>query len=253
VSSTPASTGDTPDIAESFGTGAWKFTPEVVEVFNEHVTASVPFYDAMQDLVAQCSDWLLPAGGLVADLGASTGTTVKRIFDRHPDRRLRAALYDVEQPMLDRAAKELSDCATGGVEYLCHPIQDPPLMHRDADLTISLFTLQFLPLRDRVAALRNARLCATETGALIVAEKVRPVDARWAEIGNDVSHDWKADHGIDAAAIRAKSRALRGVLMPYPEPTLTKAITAAGWTCPEVLFRWHSWVIVGAFATVAGF
>lgn len=247
---TERSTGSAPDIAESFSTGAWRFTSEVAEVFPEHVRASVPFYDAIQDLVAECSDWLLPDGGLVADLGAATGITVRRIMDRHPGRSLRAALYDVEQPMLDKAAELFP--GSDRVQYFDHPVEQP-LKHSEADLTLALFTLQFLPLRDRLAALRNARACATETGALIVAEKVRPVDSRWAEIAIDVSHDWKEDHGIEALAIRAKARALRGVLVPYPESTLSGMIKTVGWCAPEVLFRWHSWIVMGAFATATGF
>lgn len=241
-----------PDIAERFNTGAWQFTPEVADVFPEHVRASVPFYDAIQDLVAEASDWLLPDGGLVADLGAATGITVHRIAARHPERTLRAILYDNEPSMLDRAAEHLSGLTNTSVEYIPADITQP-LKHGDADLTLSLFTLQFLPLRARVAALRNARLCASETGALLIAEKVRAPDSRWAEIGNDASHDWKATHGITDAAIRAKARALRGVLQPYPETTLIQAVKTAGWCCPEVLFRWHSWLVLGAFATSTGF
>jgi tRNA (cmo5U34)-methyltransferase len=239
------------DIAESFQTGAWEFTPEVAGVFPEHVRASVPFYDAIQDLVAETTDWLVPSGGLVADLGAATGTTAELICKRHPDRNIRFALYDESQAMLDRARIVLAELACGP-ELHAVRIQDPPLKHSDADLTLALFTLQFLPARDRVAALRMARLCSAETGALIVAEKIRPVDSRWAEISVDVSHDWKAAHGVSDAAIRAKARALRGVLRPYPQATTLKMITAAGWTSPEILFRWHAWAVIGAFATDAG-
>ncbi len=31
-----------------------------------------------------------------------------------------------------------------------------------------------------------------------------------------------------------------------------RAVTDAGWCCPEILFRWHSWSALGAFATPAG-
>lgn len=247
----PSTPAPTADVAEQFGTGGWAFTPAVVDVFPEHVRASVPFYDAIQGLVAQASDWLLPAGGLVADLGCATGITVRGIMDRHPAREVRAVLYDTESAMLDAALKTLAD-VSGRVVAHQSPIEQP-LHHSDADLTLALFTIQFMPLRDRLAALRNARLCSNESGALIVAEKIRPVDARWAEISTEVSHDWKADHGISPEAIRAKARALRGVLVPYPQSTLMMTVKAAGWCEPEVLFRWHSWIVVGAFATVAGY
>jgi tRNA (cmo5U34)-methyltransferase len=255
VPNTDESTADTPvyqDVAESFASGAWSFTPDVVDVFDSHVRASVPFYDAIQDLVAGLSDWLVPQGGLVADLGAATGTTVRNILNRQAHRDVAAVLYDIEQPMLDQAAKNLAGAPARHIEYVCAPIQHPPYVHTDADLTLALFTLQFLPLRERVAALHMARMSARETGALIVAEKVRPLDSRWHEISTDSSHDWKASHGITPEGIRAKSRALRGVLQPHPQDTLIHSITAAGWHDPEILFRWHQWVVIGAFATRCG-
>jgi tRNA (cmo5U34)-methyltransferase len=258
VLNTPASTADqdTPapagDIAETFATGAWEFTPAVVDVFPEHVRASVPYYDAIQDLVAEAADWLLPDDGILVDLGAATGTTAHRIAQRHPARHLRVTLYDRERAMLDRAAETLAGVSSLHVDYVQADIRRDPIGHEEADLTLALFILQFLPVPDRVRVLRNAHQAAARTGALIVAEKVRPPDARWAEIASDASHDWKAQHGIPDSAIRAKARALRGVLQPYPETTLRQAVTDAGWTSPEVLFRWHSWLVLGAFATPTG-
>lgn len=238
------------DVAERFEAGGWEFTPEVTEVFDDHVRASVPFYDAIQDLVAETSDWLCPAGALVADLGASTGTTVERIIRRHPDRKIRAALYDEQPAMLAKATGRLVDPVAAG-HVTMHPrrLQDGPLAHDGADLTLALFTLQFLPWADRVQVLAAAHKASAPTGALLVAEKVRPVDPRWAEIAAEVSHDWKAVHGISAEAIRAKARALRGVLVPAPLGALTGAVRDAGWHQPEVLFRWHQWVLIGAYAT----
>lgn len=238
------------DIAESFPSGGWKFTPGVANVFDEHVRASVPFYDAIQDIVAQATDWLVPAGGLVADLGASTGTTVARILDRNPERLARAALYDESPAMLAKAATRLTEqVAAGRVTLHSMRVQDGPLKHDGADLTTALFTLQFLSWPDRLGALKLARAHAAATGALLIAEKVRPLDSRWAEIGSDVSHDWKAEHGITPDAIWAKARALRGVLLPQSVGALTAAMLTAGWHTPELLFRWHQWILIGAYAS----
>lgn len=236
------------DVAEQFETGGWEFTPAVAEVFDEHVRASVPHYDIIQAIVADLSDWLLPDNGLIADLGASTGTTVANLIARHPERHLRAALYDESSPMLAKAVDRLTQpVALGDVKIHTQRIQ-APLKHLNADLTTCLFTLQFLPYGERQHVLEQAWERSAPTGALIIAEKVRPVDARWAEIAHAVSHDWKAEHGIDAAAIRAKERALRGVLMPQSPAGLLAMISGAGWHQPEVLFRWHQWMLVAAYA-----
>lgn len=241
------------DVAEGFGPGAWQFTPDVADVFGEHVRASVPFYDAMQQIVAEASDWLVPAGGHVADLGAATGITCCAIAARHPERRIGFDLYDESEAMLKHAETNLRAVPDlGGHRSVTHTtrIEQGPFQHSPADLTLALFVLQFLPSSaDRVRALKMARERAADGGALIVAEKVRLSDVRWAEIAADVSHDWKAERGISDAAIRAKARALRGVLIPSTVPQLAAMIRTAGWASPEILFRWHQWALVGAFAT----
>ncbi|MEV4749053.1 methyltransferase domain-containing protein [Streptosporangium sp. NPDC049248] len=238
------------DIAHQFDAGGWEFTSHVAEVFDDHVRASVPHYDVIQDLVAETTDWLVPAGGLVADLGASTGITAQRILKRHPGRGIRFALYDEQPAMLSQAEIALRKLdGEHDVTFHTTRIQEAPLAHANADLTLCLFTLQFLSWKERLDALRLACAHSQETGALIVAEKIRPVDSRWAEIAIDVAHDYKAEHGISDSAIRAKARALRGVLRPYPQATTMQDITMAGWHAPEVLFRWHSWAVIGAFAS----
>lgn len=233
------------DITEQFGPGGWQFTHEVADVFDGHVRASVPHYDVFQNLVAAACDWLLPDGGTVADLGASTGTTVNGIRGRHPQRAFTAHLYDDQPAMLDQAKAKAGD-GPGETHYHCVRAEDGPYGHQAADLTLALFLLQFLPIPARQATLRLAREHATAGGALLIAEKVRVTDPVWQEIGVDLSHDWKADHGIDAEAIRAKALQLRGVLRPADLPNLSRWIHQAGWTTPEVIFKWHNWVLLGA-------
>jgi len=81
-----------------------------------------------------------------------------------------------------------------------------------------------------------------------VAEKIRPLGTRHAEIAMDVSHDEKARNGISDEGIRAKAASLRGVLVPYSEPTLIDLLHASGWAEAETFYRWHNWVAVLAFA-----
>lgn len=244
----PANLDAAPDVAERFGAGGWRFTREVAAEFDGHVRASVPFYDDIQAMIAQCCDWLAPAGGLIADFGASTGNTALAILDRHKDRDLRFVLYDEQASMLARARPAVEALAPGRVDARALRLQDGQMFHHDADLTIAAFVLQFMTGQDRRKVLTDARHRSKPTGAILVAEKIRPCDTRWAEIGTNVSHDYKASQGISDQAIRAKERALRGVLNPYTLPGTLSLLAEAGWQAREVLFRWHQWVLIGAFA-----
>ncbi|UYL88116.1 methyltransferase [Gordonia phage Evaa] len=235
------------DIAESFGAGAWEFTPQVTDVFDEHVSASVPFYPMIQSIIAEVADWTLPNGGIFVDVGASTGTTADVIATRHPDRHLRAYLYDEVPEMLEKAVAKLADHANLRVERRVQNVS-AQMSHPASDLVTAVFLLQFLGIDERRELLNQLHRRSKTTGVLLVAEKIRPEDPLWHEIGIDASHDFKAKAGLSDTAIRQKARALRGVLRPTSIGDLMEMITTSGWKRPETLFRWHQWVVVGAFA-----
>lgn len=237
-----------PDVSEQFESGAWEFNDAVVGVFDEHVAANVPHYDVIQRTVAHLSDWLAPKGSLVADLGASTGTTADLIEDRHPDRGIRYALYDESQAMLDRAARKLERIGSR-VAYHQTDITASALAHRDADLTLALFTLQFLREHERIEALRWARAAARDRGGvLLVAEKILMPSAFWQEVANEATWDFKEGAGIGAEAIRSKAHALRGVLRPQPMERLEEELAASGWLPPTVVWTFYQWVLIAALA-----
>jgi tRNA (cmo5U34)-methyltransferase len=227
--------------------GSWQFTPEVVDGFDDHVQSSVPLYDDIQALVCGLSDWLAPRGSIIADLGASTGTTAQFIASRHPERRLTFHLYDSQPSMLEAARLKLSDVAAK-LYYHDARIEDG-LVHSDASLTLALFTLQFLDPADRVTVLRSARERSRPHGALIIAEKLRLADTRWQEMAISSSHDYKTACGISSTAICDKERALRGVLMPLADSQQRSMLGESGWTSVETLFRWHQWAVYAAFAS----
>lgn len=237
------------DVSAQFSPGGWKFTPEVTEVFDEHVSASVPHYADIQRIIAEASDWLLPDNGVYVDIGASTGTTAAVIASRHPDRHIRAYLYDEVPEMLGKAAAKLTGYPNLKVERRLQNVTSrSALDHLASDLVTAVFTLQFIPLHQREEILYRLYSNSKPSGGLIVAEKIRPTHALWAEIANDASHDFKAEHGLSDTAIRQKARTLRGVLRPSTEADLIQMITEAGWAGAEILFRWHQWVVVGALA-----
>ena len=237
------------DVADHFAVpGSWAFTAQVADAFDDHVEASVPHYGVVQALVAEAADWLAPAGAVIADLGCATGTTAAAIAARHPDRGYTFELYDASADMLDQAAVKLAE-QPGVAVHLHRGRLEAGLHHGHASLTVCLFTLQFLDPLDRASLLTRARGASRDEGAILVAEKLRLPDSRWHEIAGAVSHDYKHARGVADQAIRAKERALRGVLNPLTDHANRRLLDGAGWRSVEVLFRWHSWALYGALAS----
>jgi tRNA (cmo5U34)-methyltransferase len=219
------------------------------ERFDEHARAHLPHYRTATDLAAFVASFALPRGGLLADLGVSTGSTIESVAAKIPERSFSAIGYDLDESMLDVASKRLSTTSTVSLVLERADLSDPGnLRHEDASVTLALWTLQFLPRSSWVPLLSAARLRSDRDGVLLVAAKTRLPDARWQEIGDAAVVEWKAGHAVAPEEVLSKARSLRGTMLLVTLGGLLDAVEEAGWRSSTVLFRWHQWVLVGAWA-----
>jgi len=216
--------------------------------FDEHAHAHLPHYDLVTELAAFAASFALPVGGRLADLGCSTGRTIEAVAERVPERRFQAVGYDLDESMLDAAAKRLAPRSTVVDVRLLGGDLRGGLDHDNADVTLALWTLQFLPRSSWTDLLTDARERATRDGLLLLAAKTRLPDARWQEIGDAAVAEWKAAHGVTPDEALTKSRSLRGTMLLVTLGSLLDSLDEAGWNSATVLFRWHQWVLVGAWA-----
>lgn len=232
-------------LTDALAAGEWKFTPEVTAEFDEHVQQSVPHYAEMQRMIAELSDWLVPDGGTIADLGASTGTTIDAIAQRHPARTINAHLYDVEKHMLDAARDKLAKHSKLKANYhttnICRELK-----HREADLTIASLTIQFLTDAQRHDALDRARFHSRKAGTLVLVEKVRQDHSEWQDIAAELTQERKALAGLSDKEIRDKQAAIRGVLRPHTTGHIVNELHASGWDEIDEVWRWHNWCMLVA-------
>lgn len=211
--------------------------------FDTHVAAHLPGYADVQRLVSLIAAFTVPVGGKVADLGCSTGASAATISVM--GRGVKFHLYDLDTSMIEAAQARLN-----GVDATFHvgDITDG-LAHRDADLTLALWVLQFISPAAWRRVLAAARSRSTPRGAILVAAKTQHADPRWEEIAVAALDDYKAQAGVSAEERAAKTASLRGVMTAAPAAAIAAELTAAGWHSPTVLWRWHVWSIIGAYAS----
>ena len=63
--------------------GEWRFDKNVSKAFDSHVRKSVPFYDEIQRMVTEISEYFVRDHCVVYDLGSSTGTTLDLLSSAH--------------------------------------------------------------------------------------------------------------------------------------------------------------------------
>lgn len=225
----------------------WSFY-DFGDEFDNHVVQHLPGYADVQQLIAGVSRFTVYRNGHVADLGSSTGTTAHIIGKTLTERHITFHLYDEDQSMLDVAQRKLAD-TNHVVRPYTMDLEVNELQHTNADLTLCLWVLQFLHPKNRVPLLRRAREASSDTGAILIASKMIHSDPRWADIADSALDEYKQTQGVDDSTRLAKTRALRGTMAAETPAQISANLLDAGWHSPTTLWSWHSWILIGAFAT----
>lgn len=229
---------------------AWTFDAMGPE-FDEHVAAHLPGYADVQRLIALIATFQLPDDGVLVDLGASTGLTVRTISDTLPGRRFHAYLYDQDKSMLDQARTRLADLDMVAADYIetdLDPRHHPPFIHSDADLTLAMWLLQFLTPAARRPLMSLIRSRTNPNGMFVVATKTRMSDTRLQEIAEAALDDYKSEQGVTPAERTMKTHSLRGVMHTDTTSAVIADLRATSWHSPTVLWRWHVWAVIAAYA-----
>lgn len=183
----------------------WTFeTPEIAKGFDNHVREQLPWYDLATLAVAHIVRHYIPDGGLVLDLGASTGN-IGRAISRTLDHR-GASLIAIEKSA-DMIA--LYD-APGKVE--CADLRD--ISFPAFDVAIGFLCLMFVPVADRGHVLDRLREQIRPGGAIVLFDRMESAEGYPATILWRLTLQGKVDAGVSGDEIIAKELSLAGVQRP---------------------------------------
>ena len=115
----------------------------------------------------------------------------------------------------------------------------------NCSLVTSIFTLQFMPRKDRFDVLQNIYNGLNHGGAFIFAEKTVCEDSRLQEMITFNFYDYKRKH-FEASDILEKEKTLRNMLKPNTWKELEGMLQCAGFKTAQPFWRNH--MFVGAIA-----
>lgn len=217
--------------------GEWRFDHEVAQDFDQHVRRSVPFYDQVQEMVVEMSEWFVRDNMAVYDLGTSTGETIAQLQRKHTGKKdLRFVGVDNSLPMLEKARTK---CTSGNVQLLHQNLVSLSELP-DAGLVTAIYSLQFLPLSERRRVLERVHRDLQEGGAVIIVEKVRGETSLFEDMWLELYWDMKNRSGLNAEQVLAKARSLRGVLVPLTVSENIQLLREAGFSSVDVFLKWYN-------------
>lgn len=189
----------------------WKFDKNVSNNFDKHVQNSVPMYKDSHDIILGCSDFFLRDGSICYDLGSSTGTMMKKLSNRHSDKRIKYYGYDISEDMVKIAKK--NNLINKNLHFQKKDLTKLNL--KKCDFVTSLFTIQFIEPKNRQKIFNEIYSKLNWGGAFIICEKIRGKDARFQDIINFLYFDFKKRNKLSEVEILNKENALRGSLEPF--------------------------------------
>jgi tRNA (cmo5U34)-methyltransferase len=172
--------------------------------FDSHVREQLPWYDMATEAVAHIVRHYLPPGGLVYDIGASTGNVGRAIADTLESRGASLVAIEESQEMAARYD------APGVVEC----VDAYQVAYQPFDVAICFLVLMFLSVEKRKVLVDNLRRSLKKGGVIVVFDKVTPEHGYFGTVMRRLTMSWKLSNGAKADDIVAKELSLSGVQRP---------------------------------------
>ena len=188
----------------------WEFDANVVKKFDNHVEKSVPFYNISHEIVSGLSEYFLKEKSVFYDIGCSTGTLIKKIYEKNKEKKIKFIGLDNSKPMIMRAKK---NSKIKSIKFINTKLEN--YKFEKCDMITSLYTIQFLHPKYRQELFDKIYQSLNWGGGFILYEKIRGDDARFQDLMTFLYYDFKAKNGLKPNEILNKEISLRSVLEPY--------------------------------------
>ncbi|MCF0070599.1 carboxy-S-adenosyl-L-methionine synthase CmoA [Dyadobacter sp. CY261] len=217
----------------------FKFGTNVVSVFDDMVSRSVPYYNEMQRMLAEIAADHVKEGGFVYDLGCSTGTTMIGLDQLIPSD-IRFIGIDESPEMLAKCDLKLKE------EGFVRPYDLVPgdlhqqLPISNGSVVILCLTLQFVRPLYRERLLKNIYDGLNPGGVLLLVEKVLAESSIFNRDFIKYYYNYKRRNHYSELEISQKREALENVLIPYKLSENMLLLKEVGFADCEIFFKWYN-------------
>lgn len=187
------------------------FDAQVVEVFPDMISRSVPGYNTIIDTIGRLSQRYVTDDSTVYDLGCSLGAATLAMKRAIQANNAHIIGVDNSAAMVERCKIHV-DAFKGAtqVDIIEGNIQDIELSN--ASMVVLNFTLQFIEKSERQALIDKIYQALKPGGILVLSEKIAHQDNVCNELLIDLHHDFKRANGYSELEIAQKRTALENVM-----------------------------------------
>ncbi len=211
------------------------------EGFDTHIEKSIRGYSDLVNDVISLSRYFVEDFTNVVDIGCSTGKMLESMQDNNKDFAPMAEYIGVENAEGFRDSMKERVNRDNHLDLVFNDIRD--YTFENCSLITSLFTLQFMPKRDRQEVIEKIYDGLNPDGAFIFAEKIVAENSRIQEMMTFNFYDFKRKN-FSTDDIMDKEKTLRSMLKPNTWEELVDMLDIAGFHTIQPF--WQNHMFMGA-------
>ena len=217
------------------------FDAQVVEVFPDMISRSVPGYKTIIDTIGRLSQRFVTDNSNAYDLGCSLGASTLAMRQGITAKNCQLIGVDNSPAMVERCKMHVN--AFKGdtpVEIIEGNIQDIAI--ENASMVVLNFTLQFIEKSQRQNLINKIAKGISPGGILVISEKVSFNDNPIDELVIDLHHDFKRANGYSELEVAQKRTALENVMHTDSIEQHVNRLTQAGFTHVSPWFQCFNFI-----------
>lgn len=223
----------------------FRFDERVVDVFPDMIQRSVPGYGTLISTIGIMAAHYAQADSNCYDLGCSLGAVTLSLRQRIKQP-CRIIALDNSPAMIARARKIIAlDNHPLPVDVQLADIQQCAIAN--ASVVVMNFTLQFIPITDRLALISKIYQGLKPGGVLILSEKLAFEDPHSQQFHTEIHHDFKRANGYSDMEVSQKRSALENVLLAETLMTHQNRLQTVGFNRSNVWFQCFNFASLIAF------
>ncbi len=221
------------------------FNETVVDVFDDMLNRSVPYYNEVIKATATLLASFVDDGDRVVDLGCSTGTTLLECCRLIPNETIQYIGIDSSDAMLEKGRKKAVNYKKDSQISFVHS-DITSFEMADISAFICNYTLQFIRPVIREAFLTRIFTALRLGGVLFLSEKTITLDPAMNRKYIDIYHGYKKEMGYSELEIAKKREALENVLIPFSIQENKNLLHKAGFSTVTTYFQWFNFISIAA-------
>jgi len=196
----------------------------IANSFDDHISKSIESYNILFSNVTSLADFFVLKNTVIVDVGSSTGKLLHSLKHKYTEYKIKFVGYECEEVFYEYYDDDIIK-------------KQNALLYNESNVCFCtcIFTLQFLPIGERMNILNNIYKSLLPGGGFIIAEKTNS-GSYFDKIFQEILIEDKRKHFTDAELLD-KNLSLRTMMRTVSNSDMVTMLNLAGFIDVDIFYK----------------